>query len=479
MSEFMILLTIGETIWVVVLCAWIILERRSPAATLAWILSLALLPLVGIGIYWLIGPRRLTRKRRRYKIARSRVREAAAAGFAAPMEGESGSRADGTLRQFMQLAERSGEAPPLRCRSLDVYASGDACYASIEKAMAEARHHIHLEYYIFFPDRVGTRWRDLLCDKARSGVRVRLLVDAIGSDRLHRRFLKPLRESGAEVAWFNRITLARLWPSLINFRTHRKIVVCDGRVGFTGGANVCDWHSEALAGPQAWRDTHLKIEGLPVLCLQTVFLEDWHFATGSAPAGEAYFPAEETPAAGPWVQIISSGPDHDLYAIHKFYFSAIAGARERILLSTPYFVPDESIYSALVTAALRGVEVRLLVPKRCDHRLVAAAARSYYDDLMRAGVGIYEYGPPMLHAKTLVVDGQIAVIGTANIDNRSFRLNFEIIAAVYDQDTASRLAALFENDLAKARKYSLRQSRKAPFWQRMTESTARLFSPLL
>jgi cardiolipin synthase len=266
---------------------------------------------------------------------------------------------------------------------------------------------------------------------------------------------------------------------LINFRTHRKIVVCDGRVGFTGGANVCEWHSESLAGPQAWRDTHLKIEGLPVLCLQTVFLEDWHFATGSAPAGEGYFPAEETPAAGPWVQIIASGPDHDLYAIHKFYFAAIAGARERVLVSTPYFVPDASIYSALVTAALRGVEVRLLVPKQGDHKLVGAAARSYFDDLARAGVVIYEYGPPMLHAKTLVVDRQIGVIGTANIDNRSFRLNFEIVAAVYDQGTASRLAALFDSDLAKAHKYSLREARKAPLWQRMTESTARLFSPLL
>jgi cardiolipin synthase len=234
-----------------------------------------------------------------------------------------------------------------------------------------------------------------------------------------------------------------------------------------------------LAGEKAWRDTHLRIEGLPVLWLQTVFFEDWHFAAGNAPTGEPYFPDEETPAAGPWVQIIASGPDHDLYAIHKFCFSAIAGARERVLLSTPYFVPDESIYSALVTAALRGVEVRLLVPKRSDHKLVGAAARSYYDDLARAGVWIYEYGPPMLHAKTLVVDRQIGVVGTANIDNRSFRLNFEIMAAVYDEDTASRLAALFENDLAKATRYSLREARKAPLWQRMTESTARLFSPLL
>ncbi len=234
-----------------------------------------------------------------------------------------------------------------------------------------------------------------------------------------------------------------------------------------------------MVGDEAWRDTHLRIEGLPVVSLQTVFLEDWQFATGSAPTGEAYFPAEDAPASGPWVQIVASGPDRDLYTIHKFYFSAIAGARERVLATPAYFVPAEPIYTALVTAALRGVEVRLLVPKRGDSRLVTAAARSYYDDLVRAGVSVYEHGPPMLHAKTLVVDRDIAVIGSANMDNRSFRLNFEIMAAVYDQTTASHLAALFDDDLRKARKYSLREARKGPLWQRMTESTARLLSPLL
>jgi cardiolipin synthase len=179
------------------------------------------------------------------------------------------------------------------------------------------------------------------------------------------------------------------------------------------------------------------------------------------------------------VQIVASGPDHDLYGIHKFYFSAIASARERVLVTTPYFVPDEPIHAALVTAALRGARVRLLVPKQGDSRLVTAAARSYYDELVRAGVAIYEYGPPMLHAKTLVVDRDIAVIGSANMDNRSFRLNFEIMAAVYDEATASRLAALFEEDLHKARKYSLREARRAPLRHRLIESTARLLSPLL
>jgi cardiolipin synthase len=479
MIDFLILLTVAEVVWVVGFCVWIILERRSPAATLAWILGLVWLPYVGIAVYLLIGPRRLTRKRRRYAKARSRVREASAAGRRAGAEGLEGPAVDPRLSQFMQLVQRAGDAPPLRCRSLEIYSDGDACYASIEKAVAEARHHIHLEYYIWAADRVGTRLRDLLCRKARSGLKVRLLVDSIGSSRLGRRFLAPLRASGAEVAWFNPISLARFRPGLINFRTHRKIVVCDGRVGFTGGINVCDDHSEATVGHEAWRDTHVRIEGLPVVWLQSVFLEDWHFAAGGGPTSEAYFPGDDSPASGPWVQIVASGPDHDLYGIHKFYFSAIASARERVLVTTPYFVPDEPIHAALVTAALRGARVRLLVSKQGDSRLVTAAARSYYDELVRAGVAIYEYGPPMLHAKTLVVDRDIAVIGSANMDNRSFRLNFEIMAAVYDEATASRLAALFEEDLHKARKYSLREARRAPLRHRLIESTARLLSPLL
>jgi len=479
MADYLIYLSVVEVVWVVGLCAWIILERRSPAATLAWVFGLVWLPFVGIAVYLLIGPRRLTRKRRRYVVARSRGRAAAAASRrSCPGRGECPTD-DPRLSQFMQLVQRVGDAPPLRCHTLEVYTTGDACYAAIEQAIAEARHHVHLEYYIWAADPTGTRLRDLLCRKAQSGVKVRLLVDAIGSSGLGRRVLEPLRASGAEVAWFNPISLARLPAGRINFRTHRKIVVCDGRVGFTGGINVCDEHSAAASGDRAWRDTHVRIEGSPVVSLQTVFLEDWYFATGGGPTGEVYFPGDEAAASGPWVQIVTSGPDHDLYGIHKFYFFAIASARERLLVTTPYFVPDEPIYAALVTAAFRGVHVCLLVPKQGDSRLVSAAARSYYDELARAGVSIYEYGPPMLHAKTLVIDRDIAVVGSANMDNRSFRLNFEIMAAVYDEATTSQLAAQFEKDLHKARRYRLREARKAPFWHRMTESVARLLSPLL
>ena len=299
----------------------------------------------------------------------------------------------------------------------------------------EAQRHVHLEYYTWEPDRIGTRFRDLLCDKASSGVEVRLLVDAIGSAWLGRRFVRPLQEAGAQFARFNPISLARLRPDLINFRTHRKIVVCDGRVGFTGGINICDEHAATVTGARAWRDTHLRLEGPPVGDLQLAFLEDWHFATGRAPCTRDYFPARDSRATGPWVQILASGPDEDSYAIEKFCFAAIAGAQRRVLVTTPYFVPNEPLLLALTTAALRGVNVQILVPQRSDSRLVTAAARSYFEELVRVGVRVHEYASSMLHAKTLVVD-DLALVGTANMDNRSFRLNFEVAAALFDEGTA-------------------------------------------
>jgi len=473
------LLALAELFWVAGLAVWIILERRSPAATIAWISVLAWLPLLGIAVYLAIGPRRLRRKRLRYRRARAYLAALAGTMRCPPAVTSGCPWLAEPLAQYIALLQRAGQAPPTQAQSLQLYLTGDECYAAIEEAIQAATHHIHLEYYIWRPDTVGTRLRDLLCSKARQGVQVRLLVDALGSASLGRRFVRPLLESGVQFARFNRLSLARLRPGLMNFRSHRKIVVCDGRVGFTGGINVCDEHSQRQVGARAWRDTHLRIEGAPVGWLQMLFLEDWYFAVGSAPRDRAYFP--EPPAAddGPWVQIVASGPDHEHYAIERLYFAAIAGARQRVLITTPYCVPNEAMFAALATTAMRGVEVKMLVPARGDSRLVDAAARTYYEELAQAGVRVYQYYPAMLHAKTMVVDDQLALVGTANLDNRSFRLNFEVVAAVYDSAFAQQLADVFAADMQYATKFRLRRSRRAPLWRRLGEATARLLSPLL
>jgi cardiolipin synthase len=310
-------------------------------------------------------------------------------------------------------------------------------------------------------------------------VEVRVLVDGTGSLGVRRGFFKPLREAGAQVAWFNPLSLLRIRRRRADFRTHRKIVVCDGRVGFTGGMNVADAETAEFSGGLAWRDTHARFVGSAVRVLQRVFAEDWLYATGTElPWGEEYFPAP-TRDGGEVVQIVASGPDLDAFAIQKVFFAAINQAAKRVWLTTPYFLPDEAILSALVSAAMRGLDVRVLAPARSDSRLVDLAARSYFPELLAAGARVFEYQPRFVHAKTFVVDDDISIIGTANLDNRSFRLDFEVIAVVYGPAMNTQLDAVFRADLELCHELRREAVQHQKFWTRFGQSGARLFSPLL
>jgi cardiolipin synthase len=470
-------LTIAEIVYVLVVSAWIVLQRRSPAVTLAWILLIIALPVGGLVAYYLVGHRRVRKNRLKRIRARLGLREAKErlrVGRIAP----AGIPLDARALQISRLATRVSDMPPSSASAVRVLHDGDEAYAAIEAAIRGAKHHVHVEYYIFEPDQTGTRLRDLLVERALAGIEVRLLVDALGSHRLSERFLAPLRAAGARFAWFSPVRLFRLRPHYINFRTHRKIVIVDGQVGFTGGVNVTDDESAAALGERAFRDTHVELRGDAVQWLQVVFLEDFHHATGQAPTGPAYF----EPAAGEGtiaVQIVSSGPDQDWEAIKKVYFAAITGARERVWVTTPYFVPDEPMLAALTGAALRGVDVRVLVPRKSDLRIVTAAARSYYEELLAAGVRIHEYLPRVLHAKTLVVDENFAAIGTANLDNRSFRLNYEVSAVILDAATNATLASAFADDLARSREVDAGGLARKSLGTRLFEGGARLLSPLL
>ncbi len=464
--------TIAEVVWVVVVGLGILLERRSPVATIAWVLTLASLPLFGIPVYYFFGPRRLRRRR---------LKRAAGAKLLAHAIESIGDESDHphSRAQLARLGVAAGEAPPLRAESVDVYFDGASCYRAISEAIDRAKHHVHLEFYIYDGDESGARLRDQLIRRAKEGIEIRLLVDSVGSYALTNKFLHPFALAGVEYAEFNPVSLMRVRPRLTNFRTHRKIVVVDGVVGFTGGMNISNCQTAECAGEKAWRDTHVRFEGAAVRALQRVFLEDWYFATEKTPPqGPSYLvPLSRT--GDHLVQVVASGPDQDVFAIHKLYFGAITTARERVWLSTPYFVPDEPLMSAMVSAALRGLDVRLLVPARGDNRLVDFAARSYFPELLRSGVKIYEYLPRILHAKTAVIDDDLSIIGTANLDNRSFRLNFEVVVAIYGQATASTLSNAYEKDLLEARAVSNRELRREPLLTRLGESAARLLSPML
>jgi cardiolipin synthase len=459
-----------EMTWVIVVAIGLVLERRSPTATLAWLGILAWLPLVGILVYYFFGPRRL-RRRKLKRQEGSRLLLRAMRDLDREID-------DPRWTSLARMAIAAGESPPLPATDVTLYLEGDALYDALEAAIRAARHHIHVEYYIFDDDDVGRRMIAALAERAKAGVEVRVVLDGIGAYSLSGASLEPLRKAGGDVAWFNPVSGFR--PRLANFRTHRKIVIVDGVHAFTGGMNVTRDHSVLSSGGRAWRDTHVSFRGPATRVLQRVFLEDWFFASGKAPpTGAEYFVPVAQEGEYALVQIVSSGPDRDLYTIHQLFFGAITQAQNRVWITTPYFVPDETMLAALVAAGLRGVDVRVLVPRSSDNKLVDLAARSYYPDLVRARVQIHEYTDRMLHAKTMVIDDDVAIVGTANMDNRSFRLNFEVVAAIYDDATTHELARVFESDLEKSDAVKVRELKDKPWTDRLGESAARLFSPLL
>jgi cardiolipin synthase len=468
------------TLWVATAMLWIIgnsviivMQRRSAASTIAWLMVLVMLPGLGVIAYTLIGPLKLERRKRRRFVSKRLVNEGlrGLAALDARWAGE---------HQLAMVSISSGGAPPLAAATADIYFDGVSAYAAIFEAVAAARDHIHVEYYIWEADTIGSQFRDLLVERARAGVTVRVILDGTGCT-LSRKFLRPLRDAGATVVWFNPVRLRTLRRRRIDFRSHRKIVVCDGRIGFTGGMNISDDHSAVLS-PRYWRDTHLRLSGPAVWPIQRLFFEDWYYtAEELIPVTSATVPDPDG-AGGDSphiVQIVGSGPDGTELAIHKVFFTAINHATRRIWLTTPYFVPDDALLTALLTAALRGVDVQVIVPKRGDSRLVDLAARSYFPELLQANVRVYEYEPRFIHAKTLVCDDNVSIVGTANFDNRSFRLDFELIAVLYGQIANTTIANAFTADLRDCRELSYKELTSLSFARRLGESAARLLSPLL
>ena len=472
-------ISLAWSLYIAVLSVWIVMQKRAPVSTMSWILSLALLPFAGFVIYYFLGPQRL--KKQRLRRLRSRAVERAGDDLA--LLREAAQRAPEALQQVAALGAAACGLPVSSATSVQLLSGGANTFDSIFEAVRNARDHIHLEYYIFEPDQIGTALRDLLTQKAGEGVIVRLLVDALGSQRLGRKFLAPLEAAGGHVAFFHDTRIGRRLRPVTNYRTHRKIVVCDGAIGFTGGVNITD-EEDLRTRKDAYHDVHLRIEGSAVRWLQTTFLEDWAYTTGQHPSDKNralphLLPQllPDTEAGDIAVQVVTSGPDTTLEPIHRMHVAAINASTQRAWLTTPYFVPGEPALMALTSAALRGVDVRLLVPRRSDSLIVSAAARSYYDELIAAGVKVWEYKARMLHSKTLVVDDNCAMAGTANFDNRSFRLNFEVMAVVYGPALAGPLAAQFETDLRSSA--AVHAHRPQRFLMRLADSTARLFSPLL
>lgn len=468
-------LSVVWPIYLFVVAIWILMQRRAPVATLGWLLSMGALPVVGLIVYYFIGPQRLKRQR----IKRLRARNKSHVRETARRIRDAQPQLVSHMRELVKLVDETSGFPISTAESVQLLSGGAATFDQILEDVSRAQHHVHLEYYIYEPDQTGTRLRDALVERARAGVQVRLLVDALGAKRVNRKFIQPLLDVGGEFAVFHPTKIGRRLRPVINFRTHRKIVVVDGRIGFTGGVNITD-EEDRRVNPNAYHDVHLRMVGPIVTWLQTTFLEDWAYALQKTDKDipedlDALLP--DLPDGTHPMQLVTSGPDNPGEPIHRAHVFAIQSARERVWLTTPYFVPTEAAMYALTSAALRGLDVRLLVPEKSDSLVVTAAARSYFDELIHAGVKVYEYQARMLHSKTLVVDDNVAIIGTANFDNRSFRLNYEVCAIGYGPALNSRLEEQFMADISRSRLVEM--DRKQAFLPRLGDSVARLFSPLL
>ena len=379
------------------------------------------------------------------------------------------------------MLSRTALAVPLYGSRLHPYTEGKSKMEALLAAIAEARHHIHLQYYIFSDDATGRRLRDALAAKAREGVEVRILYDDVGCARVKKAFFEGMRAAGIEVFAFLHVQFPR-FTSKVNYRNHRKIVVIDGRVGFLGGMNVADRYVAGIdrgkGRLEAWRDTHFRIEGSGVAGLQAAFLSDWSATTKKNVAGAAYYPPAER-FTDNMLQVLSSGPLGKWRTLLQADSFAVARAARRIWIETPYYLPSETLNAALQEAALAGLDVRLMLPERSDSRAVDLAVHSYLDDMMRAGVKIAFYTPGFLHSKLLIIDDDLTVIGSANMDFRSFEHNFEISAFVFDRDFNARMTAIYEEDLRRCRRLTPEAWFGRPRRRRWAESFMRIFSPLL
>ncbi|WP_417015275.1 cardiolipin synthase [Alistipes sp.] len=448
----------------------IITDNRNPLKTLPWIIVLIFAPVIGLVFYFFFGQnlskQRIISRRTRKRISMRLVESDYPSRPEIPEQ----------WKPLARLLQSSIHAVPLYGSRITPYTTGESKMRALLDEIARARHHIHLQYYILCNDETGCRLCDLLRAKAREGVRVRILYDDVGSSSVKKSFFEGLRRDGIEVHAFLHVRFPR-FTSKINYRNHRKIAVIDGRVGFIGGMNIADRYVHGTDWG-IWRDTHFRIEGNGVAGLQASFLSDWSATTKQRISGPEYYPAAEH-FTDNVLQIVPSGPFGTWRTLLQGDSYAMANARRRIWIQTPYYLPSDVLNSALQAAALAGIDVRLMLPARSDSRIVDLASHSYLDNMMKAGVKILFYRPGFLHSKLLIIDDDLTVIGSANMDFRSFEHNFEINAFVYDPNFTARMAGIFENDAVTAHLLTPAEWFNRPRPRRWAESLMRIFSPLL
>ncbi len=451
----------------------ILLENRNPVRSLSWILVLILLPFLGLVLYLLIG-----QNYRKQKILTKIIARNTNLHTQTELHPEQLKDIVTEKRhlQLINLLYRNSESPVYTNNKIEILSDGETTFESMFEAINNAKDHIHIEFFIFEDDRISNKLRELLIEKAQSGIRVRMIYDYLGSFALSAHYLRSLRQAGAYVKPFLPLRL-RLRRSKINFRNHRKILIVDGKVGYTGGLNFADRYifGNTLG---KWRDTFVRFEGPVVHGLQVVFLTDWHFVEKKLITDPKYFP-EPKSFSDNMVQVVSSGPDSDWESIMQGIALAILSARKYVYIHTPYFVPTDVILNAITIAAMSGTDIQLMIPARSDSRLSDACTFSYLGEILEAGVRVFQYNEGFLHSKAIVIDDNLSIIGSANLDERSFNQNFEVNTFIFEDETAVKLKNLYLNDLKYSKEITLKNWNNRKRWQKLKESSARLFSPII
>lgn len=464
---------VAYTVIAIVAMITVLLEHRQPAKTIAWVLVLSFLPLVGIVLYFFFG-RRTRKNRHIWEKSLNQLTKRSMIEFAEQKQLELPEE----HKELIQLFVNQNFALPFKNNETNVYVSGYEFFPALLAEISKATHHIHIVSYIIDDDPLGRLLRDALIDKARKGIEVRLLFDDVGSWKTPNRFFEQMREEGIEVHPFMPVRFPA-FTGKVNYRNHRKIIVIDGKVGFIGGMNLAQRYVKGHKGIM-WRDTHVKISGAAVYGLQRAFLIDWFHADRTLITDRKYYPDTTITPNNNLIQIVTSSPTNVWEELEQGYIKILLSAKRYVYMETPYFLPTEPIFFAMRTAALSGVDVRLMVSLKTDSKLVQMASRSYLTQTIQAGVKVICYEEGFNHTKLLVADDNVATIGSANIDFRSFENNFEANAFFYDKPMAQRIKDIFLTDETKCVPLEkIKEINHKSFIYRLWESVVRLLSPLL
>jgi cardiolipin synthase len=477
---------IGIIIYLLVaggVCLRILYDTDSTSKAFAYMLITVMLPGIGMFIYFIVGANYRKNKIYSKKIATDNKLLDEIRNKVVMESEKSWNTGEEEVTSHKKLARMllNDNSPLSGNNEVTLLLNGENKFPEVLAALKAAKHHIHIEYYIFENDTIGNQIKDILIQKAQEGVKVRFIYDDFGSRSIRRSLVPQLIAGGVEAFPFFKVMFIAL-SNRTNYRNHRKIIVVDGSTGFVGGINVSDRYINEPANhnPVYWRDTHVRIKGPGVFYLQYLFICDWNFCAEQHIAIEpGFFCDTVSPDGKAIVQMAASGPDSDTPTIMFSLMEVIGMAQEEILITTPYFIPGETILDAINMACLSGVKIKLLVPEKSDSFIVNAAARSYYAAILDSGAEIYLYKKGFVHAKTTVADGQLAIVGTANMDHRSFELNFEVNAMIYDKKIAGQLKDAFFDDLKDAEKIDPDAWRKRTLFKQLPEKVCRLLSPLL